>query len=74
MATKDKVPPRSYRFSPQTLKAIEAGAERFGMTKTDWIEFLALSAVSPGRNFRAVDESSVEIITKGFKNGPRVAS
>lgn len=47
MAKKTESPaPTSFRLSDDAKDALEAGAARFRMNQTQWLEFLLLSAVA----------------------------
>jgi hypothetical protein len=38
--------PTSFRLPQEVLDALDAGASRFGMSRTDWLTFLAKSAIA----------------------------
>lgn len=59
--TKKKVTPTSFRLTRRALDALDRGAERFHMTRAQWLEFLAVSAVSEEKASIVTDHASIEI-------------
>lgn len=56
--------PTSFRFSEEANDALDEGAKLFGMTRTKWIEWLAISAVSGEKRFKASDNHEITVISK----------
>lgn len=44
--TKDPSTPTSFRLSDEAIAALDKGSNRFRMNRTQWLEWLALSAVA----------------------------
>lgn len=56
--------PTSFRFTEDVMDAIDSGANRFGMSRTDWLAFLAKAAVADKKSYLAKDNDEVTIIPK----------
>lgn len=64
MSDKETAVPRSFRFSDEAVKAIDEGAARFNMSRTEWIEWLAAAAVSTKKKFIATDQYEISVEAK----------
>lgn len=53
--------PTSFRLTQRALDALDEGATRFRMTRAQWLEFLAISAVSNDKVTIITDNGSIEI-------------
>ena len=59
-----KAKPTSFRLLPSVLTCLKGGAERYGMTKTRWLEFLLTAAVGSSPSNVARDGFELTISPK----------
>jgi hypothetical protein len=51
--------PTSFRLPAEVIDALDVGASRFGMSRTDWLTFLAKSAIADKTSQIVFNENEV---------------
>lgn len=54
--------PTSFRLPAEVLDALDEGAKRFGMSRTDWLAFLAKAGVAEKKSYLAKDENEITVV------------
>lgn len=59
--TKDPSTPTSFRLSDEAIAALDKGGARFNMNRTQWLEWLALAAVSDKGSSMSIGAHQIEV-------------